>query len=87
MEWSLTGLLLPITLRPPSPLTDDELMAFSHQNRLYRIEKNAEEDLVIMTPVGGEGGHLEARIIRRLMHGQRNRAGVSIFFSGWLQPA
>ena len=33
MEWSLTGLPLPITLRPPSPFTDDELLAFSAQEQ------------------------------------------------------
>lgn len=40
MEWSLTGLPLPIVLRPPSPLTDDELIAFSCKNKPYRIEKD-----------------------------------------------
>ena len=40
MEWSLTGLPLPIVLRPPSPLSDEELIAFSRKNEPYRIEKN-----------------------------------------------
>ncbi len=66
MEWSLTGVPLPIVLRPPSPLTDDELLAFSRKNRPYRVEKNTEGDLIIMTPVGGEGGYWEASISARL---------------------
>ncbi len=66
MEWSLTGLPLPLILRPPSPFTDDELLLFSSHNRTLRIEKTANGELVIMTPVGGEGSRLEARIIRAL---------------------
>ena len=56
MEWSLTGLPLPIILRPSSPLSDDELIALSRRNKPYRIEKNAHGDLVVMTPVGRRGG-------------------------------
>ena len=67
MEWSLTGLPLPIILRPPSPLSDDELLLLSSRNDALRIEKHANGDISVMTPVGGQGGHLEARIIGRLM--------------------
>ena len=66
MEWSLTGLPLPIVLRPPSPLTDDELIAFSRKNKPYRIERNAKGELEIMTPVGGWGSNWEAIVIREL---------------------
>jgi Uma2 family endonuclease len=67
MEWSLTGLPLPIILRPPSPLSDDELIAFSRKNKPYRIEKNTRGELVIMTPVGTEGGERELRVGAQLM--------------------
>ena len=67
MEWSLTGLPLPIVLRPPSPLTDDELIAFSRKNEPYRIEKNKNGELTVMTPVGTEGGVRESRIVARLV--------------------
>jgi Uma2 family endonuclease len=66
MEWSLTGLPLPIVLRPPSPLTDDELMVFSRKNKPYRIEKNSRGEIEIMTPVGGKGGRRENFIGREL---------------------
>lgn len=62
MEWSLTGLPLPITLRPLSPLTDDELIAFSRKNKPYRIEKTKDGEITIMTPVGTQRG--VARIAR-----------------------
>ena len=67
MEWSLTGLPLPIILRPPSPLSDDDLLLLSSRNDALRIEKHANGDISVMTPVGGEGGNWEARIIARLL--------------------
>ena len=67
MEWSLTGLPLPLILRPPSPLSDDELIAFSRKNKPYRIEKNTCGEIVIMTPVGTEGGKRELRVAAQLM--------------------
>ncbi len=66
MEWSLTGLPLPIVLRPLSPLSDDELIAFSRRNKPFRIERNARGELEIMTPVGGRGSNWEAIVIREL---------------------
>ena len=68
MDATLTGLPLPLILRPPSPLTDDELIAFSRRNKPYRIEKNTRGDLVIMTPVGNEGGMREVRVVRDLSY-------------------
>ena len=76
MEWSLTGLPLPIVLRPPSPFSDDDLLLFSSRNGNLRIEKNSEGDIVIMTPLGGEGGIWEATVIRELRilgRGRRHR--------------
>lgn len=67
MEWSLTGLPLPITLRPLSPFTDDELIAFSRRNKPYRIEKNRDGDITVMTPVGNEGGVRESKVVAQLV--------------------
>jgi Uma2 family endonuclease len=80
MEWSLTGVPLPIVLRPPSPLTDDELLAFSRKNRPFRIEKNAKGEIEIMTPVGGWGSNWEAITIRELGMWAEDD-GRGIFFS------
>ncbi len=81
MEWSLTGLPLPLILRPPSPFTDDDLLLFSRQNRTYRIEKNADGDLVIMTPVGGSGGEWEAFVISELGYWAKETGGGHVFSS------
>ncbi len=66
-DWSLTGLPLPLILRPSSPFTDDELIAFSRRNKPYRIKRNQHGELVIMTPVGNEGGRRELRVASALM--------------------
>ena len=66
MEWSLTGLPLPIVLRPPSPLSDEELIAFSRKNRPFRIERNTKGEIEIIAPVGGQGSNWEAIVIREL---------------------
>lgn len=66
MEWSLTGLPLPATLRPCGPVTDDELIEFSRKNKPLRIERSANGDIEIMTPVGYDGGRVEIFIAREL---------------------
>jgi Uma2 family endonuclease len=78
MEWSLTGLPLPIVLRPPSPLTDDELMAFSHKNKPFRIERNAKGELEIMTPVGLQSGRRETFIARELDYWAEEQGGFAV---------
>lgn len=78
MEWSLTGLPLPITLRPSSPLSDDELIAFSRRNRPFRIERNAKGELEIMTPVGFEGGIREMLVARELAFWAEEQGGIAV---------
>ena len=75
-EADLAGIPLPATLRPPVPLTDDELIAFSRRNRPYRIELNARGEIEIMTPVGAEGGHLEALVTYHLARWAEENGGI-----------
>jgi Uma2 family endonuclease len=65
-QLDLVDLALPIVLRPSARVSDDELMRFSLQNGPYKIERNKEGDLTIMTPVGGIGSTHERYIIRML---------------------
>ena len=55
-EIDLLDLPLPLILRPSSRVSDDDLIRFSVRNNLYKVERNTEGDLVVMTPVGGIGG-------------------------------
>lgn len=78
MEWSLTGIPLPIVLRPLSPLTDDELIAFSRKNKPFRMERNAKGKIEIMTPVGLQAGRRETFIGRERDYWAEERGGVAV---------
>ncbi len=75
----LSGLSLPATIRTSVPLTDEELIAFSERNRLYKIERNAAGELEIMSPVGSAGSYLEAVVIAQLALWAEENGGT--FFS------
>ena len=66
--FNLTGLPLPLSIRPAGPLSDEELMRFSETNKPYKIERNKEGDLTVMTPVGGRGGTHEFYIASSLFN-------------------
>jgi Uma2 family endonuclease len=58
----------PITvqLRPVLDVTDEQLFELSQVNRDLRIERNAQGELVIMPPTGGETGKRNAELIVQL---------------------
>ena len=57
---------LVLSMRPPAKMTDEQFMAFCAQNRDLRIERSAEGDLIIMSPVKGDGGIKGAELTRQL---------------------
>lgn len=71
---------MPITLRPSAPVSDEELMRFSEQNKPYKIERNKEGDITVMTPVGGIGSTHE-RYIPRMLGNWTEADGTGIDFS------
>jgi Uma2 family endonuclease len=76
----LAGLQLPIVLRPSARVSDEELMRFSRRNRPFKIERDKEGDLTIMTPVGGIGSTHE-QYIARLLGNWTEENGTGIDFS------
>jgi Uma2 family endonuclease len=64
----LVDLELPIILRPSAPVSDEELMRFSELNRPYKIERNTQGELIVMTPVGFTGGTHEIYVASALLH-------------------
>ncbi len=66
LQFNLTGLPLPLSIRPAVPLSDEELMRFSETNKPWKIERNKEGELTVMTPVGGLGGTHEVLIASEL---------------------
>jgi len=55
-----------VQLRPVLELTDEQLYQVSQINRDLRIERNAQGDLVIMPPTGGETGKRNAELTVQL---------------------
>jgi Uma2 family endonuclease len=62
-------------------LSDDELIVFSRKNKPYRIEKNRNGDITIMTPVGGLGSEWEAFVISELNYWNRDYGKGRVFSS------
>ena len=76
----LLDLALPIILRPSAPVSDEELMRFSEQNKPFKIERNKEGELTIMTPVGGIGSTHE-RYVNGELYLWTRKDGRGIDFS------
>ena len=65
-RWDIHHVGLPIRFRPPSPLSDEELMAFSEAKKPCRVEQLATGEIVVMTPSGFDTNRREAFVIREL---------------------
>jgi Uma2 family endonuclease len=66
MNFSLTDLPLPLRLRPDTPLSDEELMRFSTENRPLRVEREPNGEILVMTPAGFGTSKINQRIGRFL---------------------
>jgi len=70
-----------VVLRPPPGFSDDDFFDFCQQkqHQLFRIERNAEGDIIIMAPVGYEGGFVEADVVGELRDwAKRDGRGVAL---------
>lgn len=79
---TFAGLPMPLTLRLPVKLTDLELERFSRCVEPYQVEKNAQGELEIMTPVGGSGSRGESYLIRSLDLWAEENGGASFSSQG-----
>lgn len=52
-----------LTLDPVVQLSDEQFYQLCMVNRDLKLERNAKKELVIVSPVGGEGGNQEAGLI------------------------
>lgn len=57
-----------VVLRPPPEFSDDDFFDFCQRKEyeLFRIERNADGDIVIIAPVGYEGGFTEGEVFVQL---------------------
>jgi len=56
----------PIRLRFERPMTDKELLRFCAANDLLRVERDANGELIVMSPAGTEGGGVEGDVFGEL---------------------
>jgi Uma2 family endonuclease len=54
-----------ISLKPLTPISDDELLELSRRNPGYQFERTAKGDLIV-TPTGGEAGRRNARLTQQV---------------------
>jgi len=74
---------LVVQLKPVLNLTDDQLFEFSQLNRDLRMERNAQGELIIMPPAGGETSERNAEITMQLrLWAKQNGEGATFDSSG-----
>jgi Uma2 family endonuclease len=59
-------------------LTDEQFFQLCTNNRDFRFERNANGDLVIMSPTGGETGNRNGRLVQQLFNWtDKNKIGIA----------
>lgn len=70
-----------LNLKPITGLTHDQFYALCQANPDLQLERTAKGELIIMSPVGGEGGSHEADLIVDLGNWNRQRQLGKVFSS------
>jgi Uma2 family endonuclease len=63
MNFALAEMPLPLRFRPETPMSDEELMRFCAANDFLRVERDANGEILVMTPAGNNTGRKNAAII------------------------
>ena len=66
MNLVLEHIELPVRIRTERRLTDEELLEFSAANEPARVERDANGELIVMSPNFSDGGALEADVYSEL---------------------
>jgi Uma2 family endonuclease len=66
MNLALNDIDLPIRLRFESPMTDDEFMSFCRVNEPWQFERDANGEILVMSPTGIRGVRAESRVYLEL---------------------
>jgi Uma2 family endonuclease len=66
MHFNLAEIPLPLRFRPETPMSDEELMRFCAANDALRVERDANGEILVMTPAGSRTSHINSRITRLL---------------------
>jgi Uma2 family endonuclease len=66
MNFALAEMPLPLRFRPETPMSDEELMRFCAANDSVRVERDANGEILVMTPAGNRTGRKNTAIISAL---------------------
>jgi Uma2 family endonuclease len=66
MNFALAEMPLPLRFRPETPMSDDELIRFCAANDFLRVERDANGEILVMTPAGNNTGRKNAYLIQVL---------------------
>lgn len=66
MQYTFAGLPLPLRITPPAPLSDEALMRFSSEHKGYPVERDANGDILIMSPTGFESSAKNVNLVVEL---------------------
>jgi Uma2 family endonuclease len=66
MNFALAEMPLPLRFRPQTPMSDDELLRFCAANDMVRVERDANGEILVMTPAGSGTSRMNSRITRLL---------------------
>ena len=62
MEILLKGFVFPARFRFSEPMNDEELLRFCARNGDLRVEQEPDGEILVMPPVGSEGGSVELEV-------------------------
>ncbi len=66
MNFALAEMPLPLRFRPETPMSDEELVRFCAANDFLRVERDANGEILVMTPAGNNTGRKNAYLIQVL---------------------
>jgi Uma2 family endonuclease len=83
MNFALAEMPLPLRFRPEKPMSDEELMRFSAANDALRVERDANGEILVMTPAGIKTSRMNSRITRLLDEwAEQDGRGIAVDSNG-----
>jgi Uma2 family endonuclease len=72
---------LPVRIRPEHPMTDEEIMRFCTVNEMLRVERDANGELILMSPTGNRTSEANAELTFQLKLYARETGAGAVFDS------
>jgi Uma2 family endonuclease len=83
MNFNLAEMPLPLRFRPETPMSDEDLMRFCAANDDLRVEREANGEILVMTPAGINTSRMNMRIGRLLDEwAEQDGRGIAVDSNG-----